>query len=62
MSIVCGRALTNVAYGVYNIAMTHLGNDWDQRLAAETSSEYMAQLRDFLREEYRNARAYPPRQ
>ena len=60
MSIVCGRALTNVAPGVYNIAMTHLGNDWDQRLAAETSSEYMAKLRDFLREEYRNGRVYPP--
>ena len=60
MSIVCGRALTNVVPGVYNIAMTHLGNDWDQRLAAETSSEYMAKLRDFLREEYRNGRVYPP--
>ena len=51
MSIVCGRALTNVVPWVYNIAMTHLGNDWDQKLAAETSSEYMAKLRDFLREE-----------
>lgn len=60
MSIVCGRALTNVVPGVYNIAMTHLGNDWDQKLAAETSSEYMAKLRDFLREEYRNGRVYPP--
>ena len=60
MSIVCGRALTNVVPWVYNIAMTHLGNDWDQKLAAETSSEYMAKLRDFLRGEYRNGRVYPP--
>ena len=41
--------------------MTHLGNDWDEILAPQVESGYMAQLRDFLNAEYRSARVYPPK-
>lgn len=40
--------------------MTHLNNDWDGLLANETEQPYMAELREFLRKEYRSYRIYPP--
>lgn len=42
--------------------MTNLGNDWDALLAEETQKPYMNRLRDFLKEEYRHYRVYPPMQ
>lgn len=39
--------------------MTHLGNDWDELLKAETEKEYMSNLREFLRTEYKTYRIYP---
>lgn len=41
--------------------MTHLGNDWDALLKEETEQPYMEELRQFLREEYRNHTVYPPK-
>lgn len=40
--------------------MTHLGNDWDELLRAETEKPYMASLRAFLKEEYHTRTIYPP--
>lgn len=39
--------------------MTHLNNDWDALLAAETEKPYMDELRSFLTAEYRQGRVYP---
>lgn len=39
--------------------MTHLGNDWDELLKAETEKDYMNNLREFLLEEYKRFRVYP---
>jgi len=41
--------------------MTHLGNDWDELLKAETEKPYMEELRVFLRAEYREHTVYPPK-
>lgn len=46
---------------IWRCDMTNLGNEWDQLLAAETESDYMNELREFLREEYRTGRIYPPK-
>lgn len=40
--------------------MVHLGNDWDKLLEGEFSSEYYLSLREFLKNEYRTQRIYPP--
>lgn len=40
--------------------MTHLGNDWDELLKEETERPYMNELREFLGQEYKTHRIYPP--
>lgn len=40
--------------------MVTIGNDWDQLLEGEWSKPYYQELREFLREEYRNGTVYPP--
>ncbi|MDR0986346.1 MAG: uracil-DNA glycosylase [Ruminococcus sp.] len=39
--------------------MVHLGNDWDEILAPQFNSEYYRNLREFLKEEYKNFTVYP---
>jgi uracil-DNA glycosylase len=39
--------------------MVHIGNDWDEILAPQFSSEYYKNLRAFLKEEYRTHTVYP---
>ena len=40
--------------------MVHIGNDWDEILKGEFSSEYYLSLREFLKSEYSGGRVYPP--
>ena len=40
--------------------MVHIGNDWDEILKDEFSSEYYLTLREFLKSEYSSLRIYPP--
>ncbi len=40
--------------------MVHIGNDWDDILREEFSSEYYQSLRSFLKQEYSTRRIYPP--
>ncbi len=40
--------------------MVHIGNSWDALLADQFSSPYYLQLREFLKEEYKSQRIYPP--
>ncbi len=39
--------------------MVHIGNDWDEILAADFASESYQKLRQFLIQEYRTKRIYP---
>lgn len=39
--------------------MTNLGNDWDELLKDETEKDYMNNLREFLRGEYKTHRIFP---
>ncbi len=39
--------------------MVHIGNDWDELLSEEFSSEYYKDLRKFLISEYKNHTVYP---
>ncbi|MBP0967254.1 MAG: uracil-DNA glycosylase [Oscillospiraceae bacterium] len=39
--------------------MVHIGNDWDEILAADFASESYQRLRQFLIQEYRTKRIYP---
>ena len=39
--------------------MVHIGNDWDQILEADFRSDWYAELRRFLAEEYRTHTVYP---
>ena len=39
--------------------MVFIGNDWDEILADEFSSDYYLKLREFLKEEYSSRRIYP---
>ena len=38
------------------------GNDWDELLKDEFSKEYYIKLREFLNEEYKTARVFPPKE
>ncbi len=38
-----------------------IGNDWDEILAEEFTKEYYIKLQEFIEEEYKNARVYPPK-
>ena len=40
--------------------MVHIGNDWDDILQTEFSSDYYRSLREFLKHEYSTQRVYPP--
>lgn len=40
--------------------MVHIGNDWDEILKNEFTSEYYLKLRQFLKHEYSHYRIYPP--
>lgn len=40
--------------------MVNIGNDWDEILADEFSSEYYLSLREFLKSEYFSRKIYPP--
>ncbi|MDD6986394.1 MAG: uracil-DNA glycosylase, partial [Butyricicoccus porcorum] len=40
--------------------MVNIGNEWDALLADEFEKDYYLQLREFLKQEYRTARVYPP--
>jgi predicted RNase H-like HicB family nuclease len=40
--------------------MVSLGNDWDNALADEFSSDYYLALREFLKKEYSSEVIYPP--
>ena len=40
--------------------MVHIGNDWDEILKSEFTSEYYLKLRQFLKHEYSHYRIYPP--
>lgn len=40
--------------------MVNIGNDWDEILKSEWSKPYYGELREFLKEEYRTKRIYPP--
>lgn len=40
--------------------MVHIGNDWDDILQTEFSSDYYRSLREFLKHEYSTHRIYPP--
>lgn len=40
--------------------MVCLGNDWDELLKEEFTSEYYLKLREFLKTEYSSRRIYPP--
>ena len=40
--------------------MVHIGNDWDEILKNEFSSEYYLKLRQFLKHEYSHYKIYPP--
>ncbi len=40
--------------------MVNIGNEWDELLAEEFEKEYYLQLREFLKQEYRTCRVYPP--
>ena len=39
--------------------MVHIGNDWDKILEADFRSDWYAELRRFLAEEYRTHTVYP---
>lgn len=41
-------------------AVVHIGNDWDEILKNEFSSEYYLKLRHFLKHEYSHYKIYPP--
>lgn len=40
--------------------MVHIGNDWDELLRQEFTSEYYGKLRAFLKTEYGRGQVYPP--
>ena len=40
--------------------MVNIGNDWDEILKDEFTSEYYLSLREFLKKEYSTAKVYPP--
>ncbi len=40
--------------------MVNIGNEWDALLAEEFEKDYYRQLRDFLKQEYRTQRIFPP--
>ena len=40
--------------------VVHIGNDWDEILKNEFSSEYYLKLRQFLKHEYSHYKIYPP--
>jgi uracil-DNA glycosylase len=40
--------------------MVEIGNEWDTLLEEEFAQEYYRQLRDFLKDEYKNGPVYPP--
>ncbi len=40
--------------------MVNIGNEWDALLKSEFESEWYAQLREFLKQEYRTAHVFPP--
>ena len=40
--------------------MVNIGNDWDNILAEDFSSEYYLRLREFLKKEYFTQTVYPP--
>ena len=41
--------------------MSDLKNSWDELLKPQWESDYMGQLREFLREQYRTRTVYPPK-
>ncbi len=42
------------------LSVVHIGNDWDEILEKEFSSEYYLKLREFLKKEYFSYTVYPP--
>ena len=53
------RRIAHAESVCYNRGMVHIGNSWDGILAGVFASEEYAQLREFLKEEYRTRRIYP---